>query len=351
MSEVCLSGPLAAPEMLDALDLIAGPGETLPGHLVGGAGAGIGGDWPRLEAGGELPIRRTAGSPALRRYAEIMGLEPQDADGRALLGLGRGGGADWSAGQSALMADIAREVLRLPSSRTAASIARRLPQIAAMCHARMAGRAAPPARALLPDPARANIEIISRTEPYADYFAVEQWRLRHALHRGGMSAPIDRAVFMSPDAVLVLPWDQKRDHVLLISQFRMGPLARADRQPWLLEPIAGRVDAGETPQEAARRETMEEAGITLGDLIALPGHYPTPGANSEFFHPFIAHADLPPSVRRDHGGAADEDEDIATHIIPRAELTELAASGALRAGPLLLLSLLLDRHAALLAAS
>ncbi|MCB2157335.1 MAG: NUDIX domain-containing protein, partial [Rhodobacteraceae bacterium] len=45
-----------------------------------------------------------------------------------------------------------------------------------------------------------------------------------------------------------------RDRVLLIEQFRMGPYARGDAEPWLIEAIAGRVDPGETPEDAARRE-------------------------------------------------------------------------------------------------
>ena len=40
----------------------------------------------------------------------------------------------------------------------------------------------------------------------------------------------------------------------------MGPFAQDDPAPWILEPVAGMIDAGETPETAALRELREEAG-------------------------------------------------------------------------------------------
>ncbi|MDO5659246.1 MAG: NUDIX domain-containing protein [Paracoccus sp. (in: a-proteobacteria)] len=346
MSMITLIGPLAAPDMLDALGL-EGRAASLRGHLHGGAEAGLGGAWPRLGAGGEdIALVEARDNAGLRRYAAVMGLRGVAVEGRVVLGLGTGEGADWSPAQAGLMAAVAREILALPGKRPAEDIARRLPQIADMAQSRLLAQNSPPATALLPPPVPGRVRLSQRRQPYADFFAVEEYDLRHRLHQGGWSEPMTRAVFISHDAVLVLPWDPVRDHVALVSQFRMGPLARHDPQLWVLEPVAGRVDAGETPEQAARRETAEEAGLSLERLIPLPGHYPTPGANSEFFHPYIGIADLPEGASREGGGVEDEQEDIATHIIPRSRLSELVETGEVRAGPLLMMSLWLDRHAA-----
>ena len=109
--------------------------------------------------------------------------------------------------------------------------------------------------------------------------------------------------------------------------------------------MAGRIDAGESPADAARREAIEEAGLQVDRLYPLPGHYPTPGANSEFFYPFVATVDLSGRAAGQGFGLEEEGEDIATHIIPRTELVRLALEGQLQCGPLITLALWLDRQA------
>ena len=78
------------------------------------------------------------------------------------------------------------------------------------------------------------VRIEARATPYARYFAVEELLLRHRLHLGGWSDPLLRAVFVSGDAVVVLPWDPVRDRVLLVDQLRAGPVARVLRLGRLL---------------------------------------------------------------------------------------------------------------------
>ena len=94
---------------------------------------------------------------------------------------------------------------------------------------------------------------------HAGFFGLDLWRLQHRRFDGQMSPTLVREVFVMGDAVTVLPYDPVRDRVLLIEQMRMGPLGRGDPLPWQLEAIAGRIDPGESPEEAARREAVEEA--------------------------------------------------------------------------------------------
>ncbi|MDP2740184.1 MAG: gamma-glutamylcyclotransferase [Pseudorhodobacter sp.] len=68
-------------------------------------------------------------------------------------------------------------------------------------------------------------------QSYADFFAVEDYTLHHRRFDGSLSANLARAAFVSGDAVTVLPFDPQRDRVLLIEQFRVGPMARGDAQP------------------------------------------------------------------------------------------------------------------------
>lgn len=194
-----------------------------------------------------------------------------------------------------------------------------------------------------------DVVVESLRTPYAKFFAVEDYRLKHRLLRGGESPVLERAAFVSGDATVVLPYDPAHDRVLLVEQFRTGPFARGDVNPWSLETIAGRIDPSETPEEAARREAGEEAGVCLGRLIAAPSHYPSPGAKSEFIYCYIGLCDLP-EVTTGHGGLEEEGEDIRAHVIPFAQMMALIESGEIENGPLIMIALWLERMRATLRA-
>lgn len=182
-----------------------------------------------------------------------------------------------------------------------------------------------------------------RREVYANYFAVEEYDLRFRRFDGTMSAAVNRAVFISGDAAVVLPYDPARDRVLVIEQFRAAPHARGDRNPWQIEAIAGRIDGGETPEAAARREAREEAGLDLAGLVAAASYYPSPAAKGEYLYTFIGLADLPDTAAG-LGGLASEAEDIRAHVIGFPMLMAMVESGEIDNAPLLTLALWLDRR-------
>jgi nudix-type nucleoside diphosphatase (YffH/AdpP family) len=225
-----------------------------------------------------------------------------------------------------------------PPARVLARYANMLVRGASRVRARESG----PARLRL-DAGPGDLRIAARRTPYANYFAVEEYDLSHRRFDGAMSPVITRAAFISGDAVTVLPYDPARDRVLLVEQFRAGPLARGDRQCWQLEPVAGRIDPDETPEAAARREAVEEAGLTLGRLLKVAEYYPTTGAKSEYLYSYVALADLPDGVAGIHG-VADEAEDIRGHLVSFDAFMALVASGEISNAPLILTALWLQRE-------
>jgi nudix-type nucleoside diphosphatase (YffH/AdpP family) len=182
-------------------------------------------------------------------------------------------------------------------------------------------------------------------QPYAQFFAVEEYDLSWRRFDGSFSQTATRAAFISGDAVTVLPYDPQRDRVLVIEQFRAGPLARGDAQCWQIEAIAGRVDPFETPEDAARREAVEEAGLILTDLLPVGTYYPSPGAKSEFLYSYLALTDLPDGCAGVFG-VADEVEDIRGHLISFDRLMDLVTSGEIATAPLILTALWLQRERA-----
>ena len=155
-------------------------------------------------------------------------------------------------------------------------------------------------------------ELVERREAYRGYFRIGIYRYRHSLFRGGTSQILTREVFERRPAVAVLPYDPARDRVALIRQMRPGALA-AGRHPWLWEVVAGMVEAGETPQDVARREALEEAALTIGELLHMQSFMPSPGGSSEICDNFLGRADLEGSGGVH--GLASEGEDIQVCIL------------------------------------
>ncbi|MGZ3216543.1 NUDIX domain-containing protein [Paracoccus sp. T5] len=344
-----LTGPLATPRMLQVLGL-QGTDVQLGGRLLGGARAGLDRDgWPALVPGPE-PLAGVEVTPnaKLDRYAAVMGLRPQDHQGQLVMGVApQGEGAMWAFddAQDLLAAEIAAQVLAAPPDVCADSLAMRLPMIGIWAGSRLRAQSMEPSGGDLVArrPAGA-VTMLRGRQPFAGFFAVEERQLTHALHEGGESRPMIREGFMMGDAVVVLPWDPVRDRVTVIEQFRFAPALRGDPQPWLLEPVAGRVDAGETVEEAARREALEEADLRLDRLVPCFHAYPSPGAVCEFLYQFIGIADLPDGCAGIHG-LEGEAEDIRGHLLPRARLSAMVDAGEITNGPLATLSLWLDARA------
>jgi len=188
-----------------------------------------------------------------------------------------------------------------------------------------------------------DVVVASQRQPYAHFFAVEEYDLCYRRFDRTLTPVVTRAVFVSCDAVTVLPYDPMRDRVLVIEQFRAGPLGRGDVQPWLIETIAGRIDPGENAEDCARREAMEEAGLALGTLLPVAQYYPSPGASAEYLYSYVALTDLPDGVEGVFG-LEGETEDIRGHLIEFDELMALVATGEVANASLILTALWLQRE-------
>ena len=242
--------------------------------------------------------------------------------------------SDWAVKWGAVNCRAAEEVMGYRGRKTPEELG----PVYGMIHARAASYVLAQNEAPVLGPSgklREDVEILNTSNPYVNYFAMSEIELRYCRFDGEMSPVVQRAAFMGTDAALVLPYDVARDRVLLIEQFRMGPLARGDHGPWQLEPIAGRVDPGETPADCARREAVEEAGLTLDRLEEIHLGYPSPGCVSEFFHIYLGLVDLPDDTAR-VAGLDGEHEDIKGHLMPLDQALDMLDIGQIRVTPLAL---------------
>jgi ADP-ribose diphosphatase len=104
----------------------------------------------------------------------------------------------------------------------------------------------------------------------------------------------------SPSVVIIPMQDDGR--VILIRQYR----ASVDRELW--EVPAGRVDSGESPEDAVVRECEEEIGLVPRTLQRIRGLYPAPGFCDEELIFFRVSDLVPPAP--DSERKPDEDEYI-----------------------------------------
>jgi ADP-ribose pyrophosphatase len=92
---------------------------------------------------------------------------------------------------------------------------------------------------------------------------------------------IKRAIVQHGGSAVVMPVDDRR-RVLMVRQYRLP----ARQSLW--EIPAGRVDEGETPLQAARRELTEETGYRARTVKKLVVFWPSPGFLAEKMTIYIA---------------------------------------------------------------
>ncbi|MEI8207802.1 MAG: NUDIX domain-containing protein [Methylococcales bacterium] len=159
-------------------------------------------------------------------------------------------------------------------------------------------------------------EIIDKEIVYSGFFRMEKYRLKHTLFAGGWSTEFSRELFVRGSCIAVLLYDPRTDQVILIEQFRAGALIIPERA-WLVEIVAGAIEEGETAVEVAYRESLEEAGCEIQELIVINEFYTTPGGASERITLFCGKVDST-TVGGIHG-LDHEDEDILVHTVSADE--------------------------------
>ncbi|MBM3814544.1 MAG: NUDIX hydrolase [Acidimicrobiia bacterium] len=121
------------------------------------------------------------------------------------------------------------------------------------------------------------MKILSSKEFYSnDFFRVTE---DLAVDPGGFK--IKRAIVHHRGSAVMMAVDDRR-RVLMVRQFRLP----ARQSMWELP--AGKVDEGETPLSAAKRELREETGYTARRWQKLVSYYASPGFLSEKMNIFLA---------------------------------------------------------------
>ena len=172
--------------------------------------------------------------------------------------------------------------------------------------------------------AKNDVEIIARETLYSGFFSMELYRFRHRLFYGEMRGEIKREIFERGHAAVLLPYDPVRDEVVLVEQVRIAAYDTSDT-PWLLEMVAGMIEEGESVEDVARREALEEAGLVVGRTKPVLSYLASPGCTSERLTILVGEVDA--TTAEGIHGLADENEDIRVHVVSREQAYQWVEEG------------------------
>ena len=108
------------------------------------------------------------------------------------------------------------------------------------------------------------------------------------------------------------------DNLYFVKQFRYPYMEIVTELP------AGKLEKGEDPFEAGKRELKEETGAVANKYVSLGQLYPTPGYCGEIIHMYLA-TELSFGEQN-----PDDDEFLEVYKIPLAKAVEMVLSGELK---------------------
>ncbi|SCC09658.1 ADP-ribose diphosphatase [Gilliamella intestini] len=162
---------------------------------------------------------------------------------------------------------------------------------------------------------------------YKGFFSLFEYRFQYRKFDGSMSEVVTREILERGHAVVLLAYDAKRDKVVLIEQIRIAAI-ETQNSPWMLELIAGMMDhKNESYEDVARREAMEEAGVTVGQCKPIISYLASPGGLTERLHILVGEVDS--STAKGIHGLAEENEDIKVHVVSRSQAFQWIEDGVI----------------------
>jgi nudix-type nucleoside diphosphatase (YffH/AdpP family) len=161
-----------------------------------------------------------------------------------------------------------------------------------------------------------------------DFFKVEEAYLQFEQFDGEMSNTVRRVSLERGNSVAVLTFNRYINKLILISQFRYPTYKNG--HGWTVEAIAGIIDAGETPEDAARREVQEETGLIISSLEHITTFYPSPGGSSEQIYLYYSEVSGESTMINHPSGMVNEGEDIIS-----LEISLEDALGKIRSGEII----------------
>ncbi len=175
-----------------------------------------------------------------------------------------------------------------------------------------------------------NVEVLRTQRLYDGFLKLDQTYLRHETPGGGMSPELMRLNVERGDGAAILVVNRLKGTVVLTRQFRYANWKRGDGGS-ILEVPAGTVAHGDSPEEVARTELLQEVGYDVAELRLMLTFYASPGTSTERVFLYLAEVTDAHKVS-DGGGLDSEHEYIEVVEMPIDEALERLDRGLVTDG-------------------
>lgn len=164
------------------------------------------------------------------------------------------------------------------------------------------------------------VQVIEKKECYHGFYQLHKYALKIPKYDGSLGKTVFREVADRGDAVGILLYDADCEAIVFVEQFRPGAFF-AREYPWILECVAGIVEKGETVQEVAYREAVEESGCSVKDMEPIAEYFSSPGGMTERLTLFCGCVDS--RECKTYGGLENEGEDIRVRVLKTKEVFQM----------------------------
>ena len=147
------------------------------------------------------------------------------------------------------------------------------------------------------------VDVESRRRVADGWLKVDEIIYRFETFSGAMSAPVTRDIVRRQDAAVGLIRHRSRGTLIFVEQFRLAAHGKSDG--WIVEICAGKLDPGESAEEAMIRELREETGYEAIGVTPITSFFVSPGYTDERMYLYLVDVDGEPGE-----APGDGDEDI-----------------------------------------
>ena len=106
---------------------------------------------------------------------------------------------------------------------------------------------------------KSKFKVLDKKNLYNGFFKMNEVTIKYKKFNGNWTNEIKRELFGGAQVSAVLPYDPVKKEIILLQQFRPGTIGK-NFNNYLYEIVAGFIDSGESPKQAAKRECLEEIG-------------------------------------------------------------------------------------------
>jgi len=170
---------------------------------------------------------------------------------------------------------------------------------------------------------RKAIKILSKKKLYEGHNSLYQYQFQlSGLSAKPLSKIISYDVLHCRDSVLILIYAPDIDSFLLLQEYRWGVFCNNNHDdPIIYECVAGEIDAGKTPEQAAQLETKEESGLEINEFVHITTAYASPGHITE--KTYLYYSEVAGTPQTGVFGLEEEGEEMLTTLIKREEVYKM----------------------------